>query len=193
MSRFSISKVMAVIALAAANCAAFRELFPFVNGGNITGILFMGLLPLANAQIVGLYLLFSRYRICYRRRTREERTGIAPTFVAVNTLVLLASVTACLVFTSELIDFLEFSLHPLQAFFLSLGRKQTDFEAQIFEAMIPIYLCVVLSGPPLLVVLIVCWLRSRYKFVITPRYDPASGPNRANGDSGEPPSNSNTV
>jgi hypothetical protein len=148
MSRFSITNVMAVIALAAANCAAFRALFPSLNDGDNAGILFVGLFPLANAQIVGLYLLVSRYRISYRRRTRKERTGLAPTFVAVNTLVLLASATACLVVTTELMQYLEFPLHPLWAFFLSLGYEQTDFEAQIFLAtVVPISLGVVLSGP----------------------------------------------
>jgi hypothetical protein len=194
MSRFSISIAMAVIALAAANCAAFRALLPSVGTQKFPGILFIGLFPLANAQIVGLYLLASRCRISFRHRTPEERNGFAPAFVALNTLMLLASVTACLVAESKLMDYLGFSLSPFGMLLRSLGLQQTDFESPFFQwTVVPICLGAVVSGPPLLVVLVLSWLLSRYKFVIAPEPGPTSELTRVNEDSGETRSDHNTA
>src|ERR1700733_14225977 len=96
MPRFSISVALAVIALAAANCAALRIAYL-----DDSGVFLIGLLPLLNAQIIGLYyLIASRYRISLRRRRRREQVGFAPIFVAVNALALLVSITVSVLGTA---------------------------------------------------------------------------------------------
>jgi hypothetical protein len=77
MPRFSISVAMAVIALAAANCAAIRVaairvVFLDQGGLDYNHVLLLGLWPLVNAQIIGLYLLATRYRISLQRRTPQS-------------------------------------------------------------------------------------------------------------------------
>jgi hypothetical protein len=88
--RFSISNSMAVVALAAANCAALRAVLPARGNWDGCGLYFVGLLPLLNAQIIGLYLIAARYRISMRRRRGQDRVGAVPTLVAANALALVA-------------------------------------------------------------------------------------------------------
>ena len=79
MPRFSISVAMAVVALAVANCAALRVAYL-----DDSGVFLIGLLPLLDAQIIGLYyLMASRYGISLRRRRTSpwERISSSNTVV----------------------------------------------------------------------------------------------------------------
>ena len=76
MPRFSISIVMAVVALAAANCAVIRAVFPGDRVWDGFGIVVVGLLPLLDAQVIGLYLLASRYRISLRPGRRMSMAAL---------------------------------------------------------------------------------------------------------------------
>ena len=57
MHRISISKAMLVIALVAGNFAALRYLNPRAVVAGMLTLLLAGLLPLANDQIIALYVM----------------------------------------------------------------------------------------------------------------------------------------
>ncbi len=88
MPRLSISRAMAVVAIVAANCAALRAVLPEHGGLDLYQVFLVGLLPLFNAQIIGVYLISTRYRISLRRRMAQEAVGFAPAFAIANALAL---------------------------------------------------------------------------------------------------------
>lgn len=108
MPRFSIFHAMAVVGLVAANCAAIRAVMPGKGGWDGFNVIVVGLLPLLDAQIIGLYLVASRYAISLRRRTRQERIGVAPAFIAANAPAFLATLTACVFAPAGVMPYLEF-------------------------------------------------------------------------------------
>jgi hypothetical protein len=171
LPRFSISLAMAMVALAAANCAAIRAMVPLVDTPDGFGVFLVGLLPLLNAQIIGLYdLIASRYRVSLRRRTPQERVGCAPVFSAVNALALLALITACFFATEALMAYLGYVSEPVQLFLESLGLQPRDYETPLFRFVAwPLLTGGAMSGPPLVLALMATWLSTRYKLVIVSR------------------------
>jgi hypothetical protein len=175
MPRFSISTAMSVVALAAANCAVIRAVFP---GGRVWdgfGIVVVGLLPLLDAQVIGLYLLASRYRIALRRRAPQEHGGAAPAFAAANALALVAVATACAAAPAGVMPYLENVLAPVDACLRSVGLEKVLYDSPFFRSFaIPALVGAALSGPPLLLPLMLSWIWRRYTVVITPCPGPAS-------------------
>jgi hypothetical protein len=171
MPRFSISLAMALVALAAANCAAIRAAVPLAETTDSSGIFLLGMLPLLNAQIIGLYYwIASRYRISLRRRTPQERVGFAPVFAAVNALTILALIAACYFAPDALMEYLQYMSVPLEQFFESLGFQPADYENPLFRFVAwPLLLGAVMSGPPLVFASMASGLSSRYKLVIVSR------------------------
>ena len=175
MPRFSISIAMAVVALAAANCAVVRAVFPEGRVFDGFGIVVIGLLPLLDAQIIGLYLLASRYRISLRRRAPLEHGGAAPAFAAANALALVAVVTACAAAPAGVMPYLEYVLAPVDACLRSVGLEKVLYDSPWFRSFaIPTLVGAALSGPPLLLAFMLSWIWRRYMVVITPRSGPAS-------------------
>jgi hypothetical protein len=186
MPRFSIFHAMAVVGVVAANCAAIRAVMPSNGGWDGFYIIVVGLLPLLDAQIIGLYLVISRYGISLRRRTRQERVGVAPPFVAANALALLAAITACVMAPAGVMPYLEFVLWPVEMCCRSMGFQNGDFDSPFFRFFgIPLLVGAALSGPPLMVALLVGWVSSRYKLVVVSRPGPAMPRETAVADSGE--------
>ena len=164
MPRFSISVAMAVVALAAANCAALRVAYL-----DDSGVFLIGLLPLLDAQIIGLYyLMASRYRISLRRRRREQ-FGFAPFFVAVNALAFLVSITFCVLAPTVMTAYLGYVLASLEPF-LALGVQPALYVSLLFREVVGLLLVgALMSGPPLVLGSIFSWVSSRYKLVVVSR------------------------
>ena len=94
--RFSIAKAMVVIALVAANCAAVRACFAEDGEEQFPRRLLGGLLPLANAQIIWLYLVARRYRISLRWRAHNWRGRCVVVFGMLNALAIVLLTAACI-------------------------------------------------------------------------------------------------
>jgi hypothetical protein len=165
MPRFSISVAMAVVALAAANCAALRVAYL-----DDSGVFLIGLLPLLNAQIIGLYYLIGlRYRISLRRRRQREQVGFAPIFVAANALALLVSITVCVLAPTVMIAYLRYVLGSLEPF-LALGVQPAPYVSLLFREVVGLLLVgALMSGPLLVLGSIFSWVSSRYKIVVVSR------------------------
>jgi hypothetical protein len=174
MPRFSISVAMAVVALAAANCAALRVAYL-----DDSGVFLIGLLPLLNAQIIGLYyMIASGYRISLRRRRRREQVGFSPIFVAVNALALLVSITVCVLAPAVMIAYLGYVLGSLEPF-LALGLQPALYVSLLFREVVGLLLVgALMSGPPLVLGSIFSWVSSRYKLVVVSRPRPVVPPTR---------------
>ena len=186
MPRFSIFHAMAVVGLVAANCAAIRAVMPGKGGWDVFNVIVVGLLPLLDAQIIGLYLVASRYAISLRRRTPQERIGVAPAFSAANTLALLATLTACVFAPAGVMPYLEYVLWPAEMCFRAMGFQIDAFDSPLFGFFgIPLLVGAALSGPPLLLAFLVGWVLSRYKLVVVGRPGPAMPRETAAADSGE--------
>ena len=186
MPRFSIFHAMALVGLVAGNCAAIRAVMPSNGGWDGFDIIIVGLLPLLDAQIIGMYLAASRYGISLRRRTRQERVGFAPAFAAANALAFVAAITACVMAPAGVIPYLEFVLGPAEMGFRSMGFQNGDFDNPFFRFFgIPLLVGTALSGPPLLLALLVGWVSSGYKLVVVARPGPAMPSETAAADSGE--------
>ena len=173
MPRFRVFHAMAAVGLVAANCAAIRAVMPSNGGWDGVGIIVVGLLPLLNAQIIGLWLVASRYRIALRRRTPQERVGVAPAFVAANALVLVAAIMACVMSPAGVIPYLQYVLGPVEQLFRAMGFQNGDFDSPFFRFFgISLLVGAAMSGPPLLLAFLVGWVSSGYKLVVVARPGP---------------------
>jgi hypothetical protein len=186
MRRFSISKAMAVIALLAANFAGLRAILTSTHYPDQVSFLLSGLLPLVDAQIIGLYLMAMRYRISLRRRIGKTRGGGVPAFTAFSAWVFLILLPTCILVPSEVTLYVGTVLEPIVLLFHSLGFQSQDFEGPFFQFVVaPFLLGAVLSGPPLVLALTFGWLSRGYELVIAPRPDSRTPPTRSHGDSAE--------
>ena len=88
MRRISISEAMLVVAFVAAHLVLLRFLISTLQSGfHLT--LLVGLLPLAEAQLIGLYLTAKRYRLTLKRRNDSYRGINVIAFSAFNAIALI--------------------------------------------------------------------------------------------------------
>jgi hypothetical protein len=174
MARFSILMAMAVVALVAANLGLARAVVPDVGTiNNITWLFVVGLLPLVDAQIIGVYCLIApRYRIWLRRRAPEEWIGFAPIFTVLNGLALAIAIGICVMASDAAIGYLQYVGEPIGAFLESLPLEREIWHHPIVRFVESSLVGAVMSGPPLIFALTMSWLSRRYKLVIVPRPRP---------------------
>jgi hypothetical protein len=191
MPRFSIFMAMAAVALVAANLGVIRAFMPF---SGVSWLLFLvGLLPLLDAQIIGVYCLIgSRYRISLRRRAPQERIGFSPILAVVNALALGIAIATCVTAPDGVIAYLDYCAQPLDPVLKSLQVDLTRDHPLAQFVLLPLVVGAILSGPPLLVALTISWVSSRYKLVIVPKLRPALAAQAA-ADSGETQNDANTA
>jgi hypothetical protein len=188
LQRFSIFKAMAVVALAAVNFAAIRAVLPGRGHWEPNGIFLVGLLPLANAPIIAILLLALRYHSSLRRRPLEERVGMMPAFAVASALTLIVWITACVFAPEGVLQYLQFVLVRVDGFIRSLGFQDRDYSSEFFQFIpLPLLVGATMSGPPLVLALILGWFSSRYRVVITPRNRPLASA-QATADPHESPS-----
>jgi hypothetical protein len=177
MHRISISKAMLVIALVAGNLAALRILDPQPVIPGILTLLLAGLLPLVNAQIIGIYFIVSRYRFALKRRKGDGYGAGVFAFSIFNAFALTVLFVLCFVAPDLLAVGLDYFFAPMGAWLLSIGYQPKDFDAPHFQFLvIPLLAAIVLSGPALLLGLVVGWLTNGFEMVITRRHRPACSP-----------------
>jgi hypothetical protein len=171
MQRVSISKAMLIVALVAAHLAAPRLLISAFGGrgGNLL-LLLVGLLPLVEAHLIGLYLTARRYRLTLKRRDHPSRGMSLVAFCTFNAIALILLIVTGLAAAAhawdKIIDGCLAIVRLIRDGFHWLGYTHEDFAAVavlIWGAM--------MSGPPLLLSLTFGWLFGRYELVITRRRD----------------------
>jgi hypothetical protein len=171
MHRISISKAMLVIAVVAANFAALRALDPQPVIPGILTLLLAGLLPLVNAQIIGLYLIVRRYRFRLNRRAPNGYGVGVFVFSIFNAFALTFLFILCLLAPDQLGVGLDYLFAPVGALLLSMGYQPKEFNAPYFQFfVIPLIAAALLSGPALLLGYMVGWLTNRFEMVITLRH-----------------------
>jgi hypothetical protein len=168
--RSSIFRAMAVVALVAVNLAVLPALGPFPLDAlypDASPIFLVGLLPLINAQFVGLYCLTaSRQRILRRRRASPMRIRLAATFVAVNALALGIAIAASAIAPRRMMFYLGFVGDLIYETKSWRFIEELPFGQLVGTSLV---LGAVMSGPPLIMTLTTSWLACRYEFVIVRR------------------------
>jgi hypothetical protein len=161
---------MAVVAIIAINCAVIRFLLPGQATLQVSEICLAGLLPLANAALIAVYLLALRYRISLRRRSHRERIGMLPGFAIASSLALIVMIAVRVFAEEEVLQYLQFILRPVDVFLRSMGVSDRDYDGAVFRFVpMPLLLGASLSGPALLIALAVGWVSNRYRVMITQR------------------------
>lgn len=164
MRRYSIGKLMLLVAVLAANFALGRYLL--AQEDDIQRMCLAGLLPLIDAQLVGLYLLLARHRVALRRR----RGSPLPAFVVVATLGLGVMLALCLAAPGLVVDGIELTWAQIDTVF-DIDSISDDQSALVLAGS----LCLVISGPAVLAALLVGGVMARYRLVVVPRRAIAAG------------------
>jgi len=176
MHRLSISNSMLAIALVAGNLAATRVLLNRDSiDQSVIPILLSGLLPLADAMILGLFLLVRQ-----RWTGTGYRVGIL-VFTAFNAFALTSLIAVCVATPSTIEDALAIYFEPISKWSIWVGY---DFDSPFFVYLIfPLLTAIGLSGPPVVLGLLLGWLANSRDLVIVRRSRPLSTP--LGGDSAE--------
>lgn len=179
MRRFSIARLMLVIAFLAGNFGILRFLLsPSRGGRNWHYQLPAGFLPLADSLLLAVYLLLSRNRVSLERRPRQPGR-FAVQFITIVTLFL-ATVTLLFFCAQEaLTPALRAVSDPAYSMFKSAGaeiKMDTPVDRYLLG---PVFLGVTLSAAPLIFALALAFALSRFKIVITPREEPCEATNSA--------------
>src|SRR5262249_54954942 len=127
MRSFSISRAMLAIALIAGNFAAVRALNPKPVVPGILPLMLAGLLPLVDAQIIGLYVIARRYRFALRRRTGTGYGVGVLVFSVFNAASLILLIAACMIAPEDFAWHLDFLFDPIGKWFRSLGYTPQNF------------------------------------------------------------------
>ncbi len=160
---------MAVIAIIAGNCAAVRACF-FANVPEraIHLLLLGGLLPLANIVFFSLYVISKRYRISLRRQPEERRAARITRFTVLAGLELMALVLASLLtpFQVYILGYAEVVSAPIEPWANSFTGGRDWILQFVF---LPLFLGIVLSGPPVSFAYALAWVSSWFELVVVPR------------------------
>jgi hypothetical protein len=161
---------MAVVALVAIDFAAIRAVIPGQGRWERVGIFLIGLLPLANALTIAIFLLALRYVSPLRRRSLQARVGIMPGFAVASALALFVWITTCVFAPDGVMQYLQIVLLPIDSLFRSLGFQDRDYSSEFFQFFpVPLLVGATMSGPTLVLALLLGWLSSRYRFMIRSR------------------------
>jgi hypothetical protein len=159
MRRSSISGLMALVALLAADFAVIRVvLVPF---DDMTWVVLGSLFPLVNALLAGLHFLVTRYRLTVRRR--EGRQRFAPAFVVASSLGLVVALCAGARFPFHFMGLIADFMDGIDWF---LNAPEAELAFRI------VLICVATSGPALLFALVAAVIFGRFTVVVTPREEP---------------------
>jgi len=174
MRRFSIAGLMLVIALAGVNLALLHSLLEPNSSTGMSGVLLAGLLPLANSLAIALGLLAARWRVALRRRPRGQGTGRAGAFAILCGPILAGLIAASLISPQGGMDYANWAGDPMGRV---LNGSGIEFNNDVvIYAVLPAFLFLVISGPPLLLVVALATILSRFQLVVTPRETPCDDP-----------------
>jgi hypothetical protein len=161
MFRLSIAEILWLIVLAALNFAALRYFEYFIQEGGEPILALIGLMPLFDAFLISFYAAVTKqFRFGLVRRA--GRGGFAKS-LAVTTGVLLAFfMFLCFAAPRGILNLLE-------AFF-DFPKWLGNFRQHVTEGpLLGATLCVLVSGPLLVIAIVFSLIMCRYRLVITRR------------------------
>jgi hypothetical protein len=167
MFRLSIAGMLWLVILAALNFAVLRY-FEYIDHGPDAIVLLVGLMPLFDVFLISCYAAVTKhFRFTLMRR--EGRGGFAGT-LALATGVLLALCTfVCVVAPQHISNLIEIAVEPFTKWFEAWRKVGNG------ESLIGATLCLIMSGPLLVIATGFSLAMSRYRLVITRRLQDSGG------------------
>jgi hypothetical protein len=166
MFRLSIAGILWLIALAALNFAVLRYFKYVVDVGPEPIILLILLMPLFDAFLMSFYAAITKqYRLVLMRR--EGRGGVAETFALTTGVMFAFCMFVSFAAPKLILQLMEDWLLP----FIKWFEQQRGN-----EPLIGATLCLIVSGPPLVIASVFSFAMSRYRLVITRRMQDAPAP-----------------
>ncbi len=163
MPRLTIRRLIAVIVLVAAHLGVLRALVSMLIEPGFLVPFVIALLPLAEAHLIGLYVLTRRFRMAIRRKDRQ----FGSFFVVTSALMLLATVIVSIVQPVLIPGLAEVIWGTLEGHLSFLGFSEASA-----MVVLAILLGSAVSGPPLIVSLALSLALSRFQLVVMPREAP---------------------
>jgi hypothetical protein len=165
MFRISIAGILWLIVLAALNFAVLRY-FEYLNQGDPEPIVWLvGLMPLFDVFLISFYaVLTKQYRFALMRRA--GRGGFAKTFAVTTGVMFAFCMFVCFAAPQGISNLLN-GLCALDGWFDYL-RQQGNAEPVLGAT-----LCLIMSGPLLVIATVFSFAMSRYRLVITRRLQDA--------------------
>lgn len=173
MRRFSLGRLMLLVAFLGANFAVLNRLLQRLAAGTPDDrSLLAGLLPLADAVLIASWRLAGRWRVSIRLRPRGERGGFDGWFAAVAGILLVGLLAASVGRPDSLKDYVDWAAIPLGRVLNDTGIELSN-DAVVYGVLTP-FLFVVISGPPLMLSPALAFALSRFQVVVTPREVPCA-------------------
>jgi hypothetical protein len=157
MFRISIAGILWLTALAAVNFAVLRY-FEHLSKFDDPIILLVGLMPLFDGFLISLYAAATR-RYDFALKRRESRGSFAEAFALTAAMMLAVSTFLCITAPQAVLELLE---DPYNS---SLGWLP-GFAQQPNGVSLAVVLCLIISGPLLVIAAVFAFVMSRYKVVV---------------------------
>jgi hypothetical protein len=161
MFRISVAGILWLIVLAALNSAVLR-FFEYFAREPEPILLLVGLMPLFDAFIISLCVAATR-SFRFELRRRDHRRGFSGAFALTTAAMLVGSSFLCIVATHPILELLQLFLDPVIAWFKVIAEREPT------ESVVGVTLCLVMSGPMLVIAAILSFIMSRYELVISRR------------------------
>ncbi len=169
--RFGVMCAVCFGLVAWANWAVFRTLRDVPRGDVNYGLMVSGLLPLCNAVGAGMIVFPRRYRVRVERRRRGSGGGFLLGFLVIGILVLTLTFVACAMAEQWVIGYCQWLGRPAAMYLYSLGLDPSAMPqaAAFYSAIETVLLCLIMSGPSLVVACLAGLLTRGFRVVVTPR------------------------
>jgi hypothetical protein len=159
---FRISLLLWLIALAALNLTILRYCDAIIGDSpKLAGLI--GLMPLFDFSALSLSIALTR-RFRFALVRREVSKSIVDSAAVVSGTVLALATLSCLLFPEIILQMLERLYTPFDAW---VGVSTSSPESRAF--LVGALLSLIVSGPPILVTLVLGFIHSRYRLEIVRR------------------------
>jgi hypothetical protein len=175
MRRFSIGKLMLLVAFLGTNLGAFRFLLGSSREPDMEKLLLSGFIPLADVALLALYGLATRFRITLRRNRPKSMARFLLGVAAISSLLL--AVSALVAFFAmetfyEYVDTISRYPEPLSRRLNLSDPRNAEFGHYV---VVPLALGMFLSGPPILWTLATGFLVGHFRLVVETRPSDSDG------------------
>ena len=160
MFRISIAGILWLTALVAVNFAVLRY-FEHLSKFDDPIILLIGLMPLFDGFLISLYAAATR-RYHFSIKRRESRGSFAEAFALTAATMLAVSTLLFITATHPIVELLD-DLYSSSRGWLPGFAQQPD------GVSLAVALCLIISGPLLVIATIFAFVMSPYKLVVTRR------------------------
>ena len=160
MFRISIAGILWLTALVAVNLTVLRY-FEYLDKMDDPIILLIGLMPLFDGFLISLYAAVTR-RYHFALKRRESRGHYVEVFALTTAMMLAVSTFLCVTATKTVLELLD---GPYNSW---LGWLP-GFAQQPDGVFLAVALCLIISGPLLVIATVFAFVMSPYQVVVTRR------------------------